>query len=222
MMKFAAASLLFTLSRAMELTSETWDNAVSGKTVFIKFLAPWWGHCKKLKPDWDKLIDDFKDSKTSLVADVDCTTGGKSLCEKHSIGGYPTIKWGDPQSLKDYEGGRDYNTLKAFADENLGPTCGPANLDLCSDEQKEMIAKFEKMDADELDTAIEEAEAKLKKIENDNQKKVDKLQGKIKNLQADIDGATKKKDQKVAKESKKIGLRFMKSVASANAKKGEL
>jgi len=26
---------------AMELTPETWDAAVDGKTVFIKFLAPW-------------------------------------------------------------------------------------------------------------------------------------------------------------------------------------
>ena len=26
---------------ATELTPETWDDAVDGKTVFIKFLAPW-------------------------------------------------------------------------------------------------------------------------------------------------------------------------------------
>jgi len=26
---------------ANELTSETWDAAVAGKTVFVKFLAPW-------------------------------------------------------------------------------------------------------------------------------------------------------------------------------------
>jgi hypothetical protein len=26
---------------AMELTKETWDGAVAGKSVFVKFLAPW-------------------------------------------------------------------------------------------------------------------------------------------------------------------------------------
>jgi len=26
---------------AMELTADTWDEAVAGKTVFVKFLAPW-------------------------------------------------------------------------------------------------------------------------------------------------------------------------------------
>jgi hypothetical protein len=25
----------------MELTSESWDAAVAGKTVFVKYLAPW-------------------------------------------------------------------------------------------------------------------------------------------------------------------------------------
>jgi hypothetical protein len=29
------------LVSATELTPETWDDAVAGKTVFIKFLAPW-------------------------------------------------------------------------------------------------------------------------------------------------------------------------------------
>ena len=41
------------------------------------------GHCKKLKPDWDKLMDEFNGSPGSLVADVDCTAEGQSLCEKH-------------------------------------------------------------------------------------------------------------------------------------------
>jgi len=29
------------LVAALELTPDTWDAAVEGKTVFIKFLAPW-------------------------------------------------------------------------------------------------------------------------------------------------------------------------------------
>jgi hypothetical protein len=31
---------LLAISNALELTPETWDDAVAGKTVFIKFLAP--------------------------------------------------------------------------------------------------------------------------------------------------------------------------------------
>merc|ERR1711879_75883 len=64
-------------------------------------------------------MDDFKDSTTSLVAYVDCTAGGKDLCDKNGVRGYPTIKYGDPGDLKDYNGGRTYDDLKKFADENL-------------------------------------------------------------------------------------------------------
>merc|ERR1719272_2646994 len=99
-----------------------------------------------MKPDWDKLIDQFKDSKTALVADVDCTADGKSLCEKNGVSGYPTIKHGEPGNLQDYQGGRDLDALKKFAEENLGPTCGPANLDLCDADGKAQIKKFMKWD----------------------------------------------------------------------------
>mmetsp|Transcript_79021 Transcript_79021/g.246091 ORF Transcript_79021/g.246091 Transcript_79021/m.246091 type:complete len:128 (-) Transcript_79021:154-537(-) len=106
-------------------------------------------------------MDDFKGSPTALVADVDCTTEGKELCERHKVGGYPTIKYGDPSDLKDYQGGRSYDDLKKFADENLGPTCGPTNLDLCSAETKTKLEVFMKMTADRLEGKIRNAQKVL-------------------------------------------------------------
>jgi len=103
-----------------------------------------------MKPDWDKLMDEFKGSPSALVADVDCTTEGKELCETHGVRGYPTIKHGDPDELQDYNGGRSYDDFKKFAD-SLGPQCGPANLDLCSDEVKVKIEGFMKMSAGKLE-----------------------------------------------------------------------
>jgi len=32
---------LVAIANASELTKETWDDAVAGKTVFVKFQAPW-------------------------------------------------------------------------------------------------------------------------------------------------------------------------------------
>merc|ERR1712130_545615 len=109
-------------------------------------------------------MDDFKGSPTSLVADVDCTAEGKDLCEKHGIRGYPSIKYGDPGDLKDYNGGRSYDDLKKFADENLGPTCGPANLELCDEATKTKIETFMKMSVGKLEGKIRNA---IKAVQED-------------------------------------------------------
>jgi len=110
-----------------------------------------------MKPDWDKLMDEFKDSQNSLVADVDCTTDGKQLCETHGIRGFPTIKYGDPNELKDYSGGRGFDELKKFAEGNLGPSCGPQHLDLCDPEKKAKLEKFMSMSAGKLEGKIRNA-----------------------------------------------------------------
>jgi hypothetical protein len=36
-----ALAALMGAASATELSKETWDDAVAGKTVFVKFLAPW-------------------------------------------------------------------------------------------------------------------------------------------------------------------------------------
>ena len=72
-----------------------------------------------MKPAWDKLMDAFKDSNTALVGDVDCTAAGKPLCDSNGVRGFPTIKYGDPADLQDYNGGRDFDALKKFVESTL-------------------------------------------------------------------------------------------------------
>jgi len=163
-----------------------------------------------MKPDWDKLMkQDF--GKDALVADVDCTAAGKPLCEKVGVRGYPTLKWGDPNSLEDYSGGRTFADLKKFAKENLKPICSPSNLDLCDDEKKAEITKFMEMDDAELDKMIEEKEKLLEEAEETFKSEVDKLQKKYTELQSE-----KEKKETEVKES---GLGLMRSVKAAKAKK---
>jgi len=40
-MKVVALALLASLGNALELTESNWEEAVAGKSVFIKFQAPW-------------------------------------------------------------------------------------------------------------------------------------------------------------------------------------
>jgi|Transcript_20015 uncharacterized coiled-coil protein SlyX len=168
-----------------------------------------------MKPAWDKLMAEFKDSKSALVADVDCTAGGKDLCNEIGVKGYPTIKYGDPNDLQDYKGGRDFVALKDFAEKNLGPQCGPANLDLCDDGKKELITKFQAMTAAELEAAIKEKSDTMEKLEADFKKFVEGLQSQYK------EAADKK--EKDSEDIKNSGLGIMKAVMAHSAKtKSEL
>lgn len=144
-----------------------------------------------MKPAWDQLSEAFADSKTAVIADVDCTKDdSKDLCSKYGVRGYPTIKYftasTDPMGDK-YEGGRDFEALKAFADENLGPSCGYANLDLCSDEQKAEIEAVASMSESDRETKLKDLDQKLEDAEATFKSEVEKLQKKYEQLSKDKD-----------------------------------
>jgi len=132
-----------------------------------------------MKPDWDKLIKQFKDSSTVLIADVDCTAGGKEKCDEVGVSGYPTIKYGDPSDLQDYSGGRDFAALKKFAEE-LGPLCSPANIDLCDSEKKKQIEEFVALGEEKREELIKEKDAEIAKLEEDFKTISDEIQEKYK------------------------------------------
>mmetsp|Transcript_55516 Transcript_55516/g.84030 ORF Transcript_55516/g.84030 Transcript_55516/m.84030 type:complete len:225 (+) Transcript_55516:129-803(+) len=208
---FVAAMMVATptSSNALELTPDNWDAETAGKTVLLKFYAPWCGHCKKMKPDYEKLMADFEGSATQLVAEVDCTTEGKPLCDANGVRGFPTLKWGDPAALEDYQGGRDYDSMKKFADENLKPICSPSNIELCDDEKKAEIAKFQAMGVEALDTLISEKEEEQAKLETDFKEFVEGLQ---KQYQEAMETKEKGLD-----EITKSGLGLMKAVKASLA-----
>jgi len=163
-----------------------------------------------MKPSWDKLAKTYDGSKTGLVADVDCTAEGKPLCEEHGVEGFPTIKWGDPTALEDYDGGREYKDLEEFAKENLKPLCSPANLDLCDEEKKSQIQAYQALSADALATSIEKVETQMKEASETFDKEVEKLQ-------ATYEALEKTKTDKM-KELKNAGLGLMKAVQSSKGK----
>jgi hypothetical protein len=146
-----------------------------------------------MKPDWEKLTANFADSKTVAIVDVDCTADdSKDLCSKYGVKGYPTLKYftgsTDPMGDK-YEGGRSYDDFKKFADENLGPSCSPNDLDLCSDDQKAEIEKFQAIPVDELKATIAERTAAQAAAEETFKTEVAKLQANYEQLSKDKDEA---------------------------------
>lgn len=169
-----------------------------------------------MKPAWDKLMKKFKNHATGVVADVDCTADGKELCNEVGVKGYPTIKYGDPSALEDYSGGRSYEDLEKFAEENLKPTCSPSNIDLCDDEKKAKINAIKALPAEELKAKIEESQKAIKDAESNYEAEVEKLQKAYQKLTSEKDDAIK--------EIKDSGLGLMIAVqkAAEKAAKDEL
>jgi len=173
---------------------------------------------------------EFKDSPTALVGDADCTGSGESLCKEIGVEGYPTIKHGDPNDLQDYEGGRTLEDLRTFAKDNLGPQCGPKNLDLCDEAKKADIAKYAAMSADELDAFITEGKDNMEKAEADFKAFVatleeqmeavsaDEKDALLEKLQAEYKTKSDEKDAKVA-EIKASGLGLAKAVKASTGTK---
>jgi len=163
-----------------------------------------------MKPDWDKLMAAYKDHETTLIADVDCTAGGKTLCTEIGVRGYPTIKHGDPSDLQDYKGGRDFAAMKKFAD-SLGPQCGPAKLELCDESSKTQISEFVAMGAGKREEEIKKKEQEMEKLEADFKSFVD-------GLQKQYTEANEKKEKDV-EAIKNAGLGRLKAVHAHEKKK---
>ena len=162
-----------------------------------------------MAPDWLKLAEQWSGHSVGLVAEVDCTADGKPLCDANGVRGFPTLKWGDPVDLQDYQGGRDFDSLDKFATDNLKPVCSPKNLDLCDADKKKEIEKFQAMSDEDLEKAINEKEEEQEKIESEFKELVE-------GLQKTYQEANEKKD-KALEDIKNSGLGLMKAVKAVKA-----
>ncbi|CAI5515455.1 unnamed protein product [Closterium sp. Naga37s-1] len=109
-------------SDVVELTPNNFGDFVgTEKAVFVKYYAPWCGHCKKLAPDYEKLATAFKKTKTVVIAKVNCDAY-KEMCSDYRVRGYPTLKWfpAGTDIPVDYDGRREAASMVTWANEKLG------------------------------------------------------------------------------------------------------
>ena len=94
--------------------------ASTGSTTgsfFVKFFAPWCGHCKALAPKWEALGDASDPPvRNTLFAKVDCTTNGNEVCSRFKVRGYPTLILFAQGKMYRYSGARDEASIRAFAE----------------------------------------------------------------------------------------------------------
>lgn len=49
-----------------------------------------------MAPAWEQLAEEWADSATGMIAEVDCTEPtGQPLCEEYGVEGFPTLMYGD-------------------------------------------------------------------------------------------------------------------------------
>ena len=124
-----------------------------------------------MKAAWDKLGDEFADSSSVVIGDADCTASGKDLCEKFEVRGYPTVKYfvdGDAKGA-DYQGGRDFDSLKKHVVDKLEVKCDVGSPDACDDKEKKYIAKVQKKFGADAAKFAKEA-ARLQKMQGGKMK----------------------------------------------------
>jgi len=95
------------------LEPNSFDRALSQGPTFVKFYAPWCGHCKKLAPIWKQLASVLQNQVQ--VAQIDCDAHG-AFCQSYDVRGYPTLKFFSNGATSEYQGSRKLENLKAFAE----------------------------------------------------------------------------------------------------------
>lgn len=106
----------------LELTEDTFEKHISSGHHFVKFYAPWCGHCQKLAPTWEELANSLRNDDSVSISKIDCTQH-RWICGQFDIQGYPTLLWiEDGKKVDKYTGQRTHEELKAYVSTMLRKT----------------------------------------------------------------------------------------------------
>ena len=171
--------LVHTVTSTVYLTTDDFEEKTLGKKGMVVFKAPWCGHCKKLKPDWDTLSDNVD----VLIGEVDCDVE-KDLCSKHGVQGFPTIKYTNGYGWEKYESGRDLTSLEKFVTDSLSDGCFD-DESLCTDEDKEKLEEARQLSPDEIHSKLNDIVQKKNEAETAFQEKLQELQSEFQKMQSE-------------------------------------
>ncbi|XP_055587019.1 thioredoxin domain-containing protein 5 homolog [Uranotaenia lowii] len=108
------------VSPLVELTDDTFAKHISSGKHFVKFFAPWCGHCTKLAPTWEELAKTLEHDSSISISKIDCTQY-RPICTDFEVKGYPTLLWiEDGKKIEKYSGSRSHEELKAYVSKMAG------------------------------------------------------------------------------------------------------
>lgn len=114
------------------LTDSTFEHqtqASTGQTTgkwFIKFYAPWCGHCKRMAGTWKELAADMETNHSDegiVIAEVD-STQDREVTQRFGVTGYPSLKYIAGGKVYTYKGDRSLEDMKEFVLKRFAETEG--------------------------------------------------------------------------------------------------
>jgi len=101
---------------------EAFENNQSSKACFVMFYAPWCGHCKTTKPEFEKFQESYKGP--IKIISIDCDDDqNKAIVSQQEIKGFPTIRY-YPDGLEgqytEYNGGRTSDDFNEYVSQISG------------------------------------------------------------------------------------------------------
>eukprot|EP00094_Tigriopus_californicus_P001124 TCALIF_01087-PA protein Name:"Similar to PDIA3 Protein disulfide-isomerase A3 (Gallus gallus)" AED:0.03 eAED:0.03 QI:0/0/0/0.66/1/1/3/0/490 len=134
-------------------------------TALVMFYAPWCGHCKRLKPEFDKAAEYLgqNDPPVHLVK-VDCTEDGKEVCGRFEVKGYPTLKiFRGGEMSQDYNGPRELKGIVKYMQAQVGPASkhlkSQAEVDQFVARPEVVVVASLAEDSDDMATFLKTAES---------------------------------------------------------------
>ncbi|EFX87477.1 hypothetical protein DAPPUDRAFT_43137 [Daphnia pulex] len=103
-------------SPVVQLVGSNFENGIASGVTFVKFYAPWCGHCKRMSPTWDELGTKFVGKTGVKIAKVDCTEGSnRQLCADQKVNGFPTMfLYSNGEKVEEYDGNRSLDDMFSF------------------------------------------------------------------------------------------------------------
>ena len=104
----------------LKVTERTFDKEVINNDldVFVKFYAPWCGHCKHLAPIYEQLAEKLNNNDKLQIVEIDATM---NTVPGIQITGYPTLiffKNGQKEKPIIYNGEHNLSEMTSFIKEN--------------------------------------------------------------------------------------------------------